>query len=103
ENLRPRGRTTTPDRSARQPGFATNTVDYAVCSKDEVWPCWTRSRTHARDVPIQQGTYHARGRIAATACAVCVHPDRRRTTGAPSLKAVSRSLGPRLDAVLSHH
>src|SRR5262245_41265192 len=38
DDLRRRGCKTTPDRSARHPGFhATDTVDYAICLEGEVW------------------------------------------------------------------
>src|SRR5438552_2447812 len=38
EELRRRSCKTTPDRSAKHPGFhATDTVDYAICLEGEVW------------------------------------------------------------------
>lgn len=62
ENLRQRGCSTTPDRSARHPGFhATDTVDYAICLEGEVWAVLDEDETLMRpgDVLIQRGTYHA--------------------------------------------
>jgi quercetin dioxygenase-like cupin family protein len=62
ETLRQRGCRTTPDRSARHPGFhATDTVDYAVCLEGEVWAVLDEAETLMRpgDVLIQRGTYHA--------------------------------------------
>jgi hypothetical protein len=53
---------TTPDRSARHPGFhATDTVDYAICLEGEVWAVLDDDETlmRAGDVLIQRGTYHA--------------------------------------------
>ena len=60
--LRRRGCKTTPDRSARHPGFhATDTVDYAICLEGEVWAVLDEDETLMRpgDVLIQRGTYHA--------------------------------------------
>lgn len=60
--LRRRGCKTTPDRSARHPGFhATDTVDYAICLEGEVWAVLDEGETlmRAGDVLIQRGTYHA--------------------------------------------
>jgi len=62
DELRRRNCKTTPDRSARHPGFhATDTVDYAVCLKGEVWAVLDDDETLMRpgDVLIQRGTYHA--------------------------------------------
>lgn len=62
ENLRARRCKTTPDRSARHPGFhATDTVDYAICLEGEVWAVLDEGETLMRpgDVLIQRGTYHA--------------------------------------------
>ena len=62
EDLRRRGCKTTPDRSARHPGFhATDTVDYAICLEGEVWAVLDEDETLMRpgDVLIQRGTYHA--------------------------------------------
>ena len=62
EDLRRRGCKTTPDRSARHPGFhATDTVDYAICLEGEVWAVLDEGETlmRAGDVLIQRGTYHA--------------------------------------------
>jgi Cupin domain len=60
--LRRRGCKTTPDRSARHPGFhATDTVDYAICLEGEIWAVLDEDETIMRpgDVLIQRGTYHA--------------------------------------------
>jgi hypothetical protein len=62
EDLRRRGCKTTPDRSAKHPGFhATDTVDYAICLEGEVWAVLDEDETlmRAGDVLIQRGTYHA--------------------------------------------
>jgi hypothetical protein len=62
DELRRRNCKTTPDRSARHPGFhATDTVDYAVCLEGEVWAVLDEGETlmHPGDVLIQRGTYHA--------------------------------------------
>ena len=62
ENLRARRCKTTPDRSAKHPGFhATDTVDYAICLEGEVWAVLDDDETLMRpgDVLIQRGTYHA--------------------------------------------
>lgn len=62
EELRRRNCKTTPDRSARHPGFhATDTVDYAICLEGEVWAVLDEDETLMRpgDVLIQRGTYHA--------------------------------------------
>jgi hypothetical protein len=62
EELRRRRCKTTPDRSARHPGFhATDTVDYAICLEGEVWAVLDDDETLMRpgDVLIQRGTYHA--------------------------------------------
>src|SRR5262249_10320893 len=53
---------TTPERSAKHPGFhATDTVDYAICLEGEVWAVLDEDETLMRpgDVLIQRGTYHA--------------------------------------------
>ena len=57
-----RGVKTTPDRSAKDPGFhATDTVDYAICLEGEIWAVLDEGETLMRpgDVLIQRGTYHA--------------------------------------------
>ena len=62
ENLRQRGCKTTPDRSAKHPGFhATDTIDYAICLEGEIWAVLDDDETLMRpgDVLIQRGTYHA--------------------------------------------
>ena len=62
EDLQRRGCKTTPERSARHPGFhATDTVDYAICLEGEVWAVLDEDETLMRpgDVLIQRGTYHA--------------------------------------------
>jgi hypothetical protein len=62
DELRRRNCKTTPDRSARHPGFhATDTVDYAICLEGEVWAVLDEDETLMRpgDVLIQRGTYHA--------------------------------------------
>jgi len=62
EELQRRGCKTTPDRSARHPGFhATDTVDYAICLEGEVWAMLDEDETLMRpgDVRIQRGTHHA--------------------------------------------
>jgi YD repeat-containing protein len=62
DELGRRGCKTTPDRSARHPGFhATDTVDYAICLEGEVWAVLDEDETlmRAGDVLIQRGTYHA--------------------------------------------
>ena len=62
EDLRRRGCKTTPERSARHPGFhATDTVDYAICLEGEIWAVLDEGETLMRsgDVLIQRGTYHA--------------------------------------------
>ena len=62
DELRRRGCKTTPDRSARHPGFhATDSVDYAICLEGEVWAMLDEGETlmRAGDVLIQRGTYHA--------------------------------------------
>ena len=61
-DLARRGAHTTPDRSARHPGFhMTDTVDYAVCLEGEIWAVLDDGETLMRpgDVLIQRGTYHA--------------------------------------------
>jgi len=62
EELRRRGCKTTPDRSAKHPGFhATDTIDYAICLEGEVWAVLDDDETLMKpgDVLIQRGTYHA--------------------------------------------
>jgi hypothetical protein len=62
EELARRGARTTPDRSARDPGFhATDTVDYAICLEGEIWAVLDEGKTLMRpgDVMIQRGTHHA--------------------------------------------
>jgi len=62
DELRRRGCKTTPERSAKHPGFhATDTVDYAICLEGEVWAVLDEDETLMRpgDVLIQRGTYHA--------------------------------------------
>jgi hypothetical protein len=62
DELRRRRCKTTPDRSAKDPGFhATDTVDYAICLEGEVWAVLDEDETLMRpgDVLIQRGTYHA--------------------------------------------
>jgi quercetin dioxygenase-like cupin family protein len=62
EELQRRGCKTTPERSARHPGFhATDTVDYVICLEGEVWAVLDEDETLMRpgDVLIQRGTYHA--------------------------------------------
>jgi hypothetical protein len=62
DELRRRGCKTTPERSARHPGFhATDTVDYAICLEGEIWAVLDEDETLMRpgDVLIQRGTYHA--------------------------------------------
>jgi hypothetical protein len=62
EDLRQRGCKTTPERSARHPGFhATDTIDYAICLEGEIWAVLDENETLMRpgDVLIQRGTYHA--------------------------------------------
>jgi len=62
DDLHRRGCNTTPERSARHPGFhATDTVDYAICLEGEIWAVLDEDETLMRpgDVLIQRGTYHA--------------------------------------------
>ncbi len=62
EDLQRRGCKTTPERSAKHPGFhATDTVDYAIGLEGEVWAVLDEAETLMRpgDVLIQRGTYHA--------------------------------------------
>jgi hypothetical protein len=62
EDLQRRGCKTTPERSAKHPGFhATDTVDYAICLEGEIWAVLDDDETLMRpgDVLIQRGTYHA--------------------------------------------
>ncbi len=60
--LAKRGARTTPDRSAKNPGFhVTDTVDYALCLEGEIFAVLDEGETlmRAGDVMIQRGTYHA--------------------------------------------
>src|SRR5438309_1639577 len=62
EDLRRRACRTTPERSAKHPGFhATDTIDYAVCLEGEIWAVLDEDETLMRpgDVLIQRGTFHA--------------------------------------------
>ena len=62
EDFQRRGCKTTPDRSAKHPGFhATDTIDYAICLEGEIWAVLDEDETLMRpgDVLIQRGTYHA--------------------------------------------
>ena len=57
-----RGGHTTPDRSAKHPGYhMTDTVDCAVCLEGEIWAMLDENETLMRpgDVLVQRGTYHA--------------------------------------------
>jgi hypothetical protein len=71
DELRRRGAKTTPDRSARHPGFhATDTVDYAICLEGEIWAILDEGETLMRsgDVMIQRGTHHAWANRSDTVC-----------------------------------
>lgn len=71
DDLRRRGCKTTPERSARHPGFhATDTVDYAICLEGEIWAVLDEDETLMRpgDVLIQRGTYHAWANRSASVC-----------------------------------
>ena len=71
EDLRRRGCKTTPERSARHPGFhATDTVDYAICLEGEIWAVLDEGETLMRpgDVLIQRGTYHAWSNRSSRVC-----------------------------------
>jgi hypothetical protein len=60
--LERRGARTSPERSAKHPGFhVTDTVDYAICLEGEIWAVLDEGETlmKAGDVMIQRGTYHA--------------------------------------------
>jgi len=60
--LERRGARTSPERSAKHPGFhVTDTVDYALCLEGEIWAVLDEGETlmKAGDVMIQRGTYHA--------------------------------------------
>jgi hypothetical protein len=60
--LAKRGARTTPERSAKHPGFhVTDTVDYAICLEGEIYAVLDEGQTLMRpgDVMIQRGTYHA--------------------------------------------
>jgi hypothetical protein len=57
-----RGARTSPERSAKHPGFhVTDTVDYAICLEGEIWAVLDEGETlmKAGDVMIRRGTYHA--------------------------------------------
>ena len=71
DELRRRGAKTTPDRSAKHPGFhATDTVDYAICLEGEIWAILDEQETLMRpgDVMIQRGTHHAWANRSDTFC-----------------------------------
>src|SRR5579871_4960209 len=71
EDLRRRGGKTTPDRSAKNPGFhATDTIDYAICLEGEVWAVMDEGEAlmHAGDVLIQRGTFHAWSNRSSNPC-----------------------------------
>ena len=60
--LERRGARTSPERSAKHPGFhVTDTVDYAICLEGEIYAVLDEGETLMRpgDVMIQRGTYHA--------------------------------------------
>jgi len=66
-----RGARTTPDRSAKHPGFhVTDTIDYAICLEGEIWAVMDEGETLMRpgDVLIQRGTYHAWSNRSDRAC-----------------------------------
>src|SRR5262245_28785459 len=66
-----RGVKTTPDRSAKDPGFhATDTVDYAICLEGEIWAVLDEGETlmRAGDVLVQRGTYHAWSNRSGRVC-----------------------------------
>ena len=68
-----RGAKTTPDRSAKDPGFhATDTVDYDICLEGEIWAVLDEGETLMRpgDVLIQRGTYHAWSNRSGRLCRV---------------------------------
>src|SRR5262249_22359035 len=77
--LRRRSCRTTPDRSARHPGFhATDSVDYAICLEGAVRAVLDEGETLMRpgDVLIQRGTYHAGSNRTDRVCRMlCVLPD----------------------------
>ena len=71
DDLRRRGSKTTPERSAKHPGFhATDTVDYAICLEGEIWAVLDEDETLMRpgDVLIQRGTYHAWSNRSESIC-----------------------------------
>jgi hypothetical protein len=73
KELARRGVKTTPDRSAKDPGFhATDTVDYAICLEGEIWAVLDEGETLMRpgDVLIQRGTYHAWSNRSDRVCRV---------------------------------
>ena len=68
-----RGARTTPERSAKNPGFhVTDTVDYAICLEGEIWAVLDEGETlmKAGDVMIQRGTYHAWSNRSGRHCRV---------------------------------
>ena len=69
--LAKRGARTTPDRSAKNPGFhVTDTVDYALCLEGEIFAVLDEGETlmRAGDVMIQRGTYHAWSNRSGKVC-----------------------------------
>jgi hypothetical protein len=73
KELARRGAKTTPDRSAKDPGFhATDTVDYAICLEGEIWAVLDEEETLMRpgDVLIQRGTYHAWSNRSGRVCRI---------------------------------
>jgi len=69
--LAKRGARTTPDRSAKNPGFhVTDTVDYALCLEGEIFAVLDEGETlmKAGDVMIQRGTYHAWSNRSGKVC-----------------------------------
>ena len=71
EDLARRWARTTPERSAKDPGFhATDTVDYAICLEGEIWAVLDEGETlmRAGDVLIQRGTYHAWSNRSGRVC-----------------------------------
>jgi hypothetical protein len=66
-----RGARTSPERSAKHPGFhVTDTVDYAICLEGEIWAVLDEGETlmKAGDVMIQRGTYHAWSNRSGRVC-----------------------------------
>jgi len=71
--LERRGARTTPERSAKHPGFhVTDTVDYAICLEGEIWAVLDEGETlmRAGDVLIQRGTYLAWSNRSGRMCRV---------------------------------